>query len=224
MKLKLLDLFCCGGGAGMGYSNVGFDVTGVDINPQHKYPFEFVQGDAIEYLINNHHKYDAIHASPPCQNNTKSTLVHKASGKKYDCFIARTREALIRIGKPFIIENTMDAPLIDPIMLCGGMFGLKTYRHRLFESNLKLTVPHHPVHVAKNAKMGRAPNVGEFIQVVGHFSGVKFAQEAMGIEWLGQKELAQAIPPIYTEFLGAQLMLECQKIKRNINTIKPNSL
>ena len=205
-KLKLLDLFCCGGGAGMGYHQAGFEVTGVDINPQPKYPFDFVQGDAIEYLINNHHKYDAIHASPPCQNNTKATMVHKANGKVYECFIERVREQLVKIGKPFIIENTMDAPLIKPVVLCGSMFGLKTYRHRLFESNINLTVPAHPKHVAKNTKMGRKPVDGEFIQVVGHFSGVPFAQKAMGIDWLGQKELAQAIPPAYTEYLGVQIL------------------
>lgn len=205
-KLKLLDLFCCGGGAGKGYHDAGFEVTGIDINPQPKYPFEFIQADAIEYLINNHHKFDVIHASPPCQNNTKSTKVHKAAGKVYECFIERVRNELIKIGKPFVIENTMDAPLIEPVTLCGSMFGLKTYRHRLFESNFKINVPVHPVHVAKNTKMGRKPVDGEFIQVVGHFSGVKFAQKAMGIDWLGQKELAQAIPPAYSEFIGKQII------------------
>ena len=206
MNIKLLDLFCCGGGAGMGYKRAGFEVTGVDITHQPKYPFNFVRDDAINYLINNHHKYDVIHASPPCQNNTKATLTHKANGKEYECFIERTREALLKIDKPFIIENTMDAPLINPITLCGSMFGLKTYRHRLFESNIELSVPAHPKHIAKNTKMGRKPVPGEFIQVVGHFSGVPFAQEAMGIDWLGQKELAQAIPPAYTEFIGRQII------------------
>lgn len=190
----------------MGYKLAGFEVTGVDIAPQPKYPFEFVLEDAIKYLVENHHKYDAIHASPPCQNNTRSTMVHKAKGKEYECFIERTRDALLKIGKPFIIENTMDAPLIEPVVLCGAMFGLKTYRHRLFESNIKLEVPDHPVHTAKNTKMGRRPVDGEFIQVVGHFSGVQFAKKAMGINWLGQKELAQAIPPAYTEYLGKQLI------------------
>ena len=210
-KLRLLDLFCCGGGAGMGYHQAGFEVTGIDINPQPKYPFEFIQTDAIEYLRDNHHKYDAFHASPPCQANTKSTLVHRANGKEYECFIERVRGLLAEIGKPFIIENTMDAPLIKPVTLCGSMFGLKTYRHRLFESNINLTVPAHPEHIAKNTKMGRKPVPGEFIQVVGHFSGVPFAREAMGIDWLGQKELAQAIPPAYTKYLGKQLLLITNK-------------
>jgi len=206
-KPILVDLFCCGGGAGKGYADAGFEVWGVDINPQPKYPFKFIQDDAIEFFKKNHHLFDAWHASPPCQNNTKSTKTHKAKGKVYECFIERVRDMFNEAGdKPWIIENTMDAPLIDPVMLCGGMFGLKTYRHRLFESNIELIVPEHPEHIAKNAKMGRAPKDGEFIQVVGHFSGVPFAREAMGISWLGQKELAQAIPPAYTEYLGKQLM------------------
>ena len=205
-KLRLLDLYCCGGGAGVGYSRSGFEVVGVDIEHQPKYPFKLIQSDAIEYLLKHGHEYDAIHASPPCQNNTSSTKVHKAAGKVYECFIERTREALIKVGKPYIIENTMDAPLLNPVVLCGLMFGLKTYRHRLFESNIKLTAPNHSKHIAKNTKMGRKPIDGEFIQVVGHFSGVGFAREAMGIDWLGQKELAQAIPPAYTEYVGKQLI------------------
>lgn len=205
-KPKLLDLYCCGGGAGMGYHQAGFDVVGVDITPQPKYPFEFIQSDALEYLKNNHHKFDVIHASPPCQAFTKAGKEQRSKGKVYPDLLNATREMLINIGKPYIIENVPDAPMVDPILLCGSMFDLKTYRHRLFESNIKLKVPPHPEHKAKNAKMGRPPKDGEFIQVVGHFSGVPFAREAMEIDWLGQKELAQAIPPSYTKFLGLQLM------------------
>ncbi len=208
MKPRLLDLFCCAGGAGHGYYLAGFEVTGVDIKPQPKHPdhMEFIQADAIEYVKRHGHKYDAIAASPPCQAHTKASKVARANGKEYECFIERTRDALREIGKPYIIENVPDSPLIEPIVLCGAMFGLKTYRHRLFESNIKLEVPDHPTHTAKNAKMGRPPKEGEFIQVAGHFSGVPFAREAMGISWMGQKELAQAIPPSYTEFLGKQLI------------------
>lgn len=205
-KLKLLDLYCCGGGAGMGYHNAGFEVTGIDIVPQPKYPFQFIQGDALEYLDKHHHQYDVIHASPPCQAFTKAGKEHRKNGKEYADFLAATREALKSIGKPYIIENVPDAPMEEPVILCGSMFGLKTYRHRLFESNLDIKAPTHPKHIAKNTKMGRAPKNGEFIQVVGHFSGVPFAREAMGIEWLGQKELAQAIPPAYTEYLGRQVI------------------
>ena len=207
-KLKLLDLYCCAGGAGHGYSMAGFDVTGVDVEPQPKHPkhMKFVQGCALEYLKENHHNFDVIHASPPCQAHTKASKVARASGKQYECFIERTRNLLDEIGKPYVIENVPDSPLNNPILLCGSMFGLKTYRHRLFESNLNLSAPRHPSHIAKNCKMGRPPKSGEFIQVVGHFSGVPFAREAMGISWMGQKELAQAIPPAYTEFIGRQVM------------------
>lgn len=205
MRPRLLDLYCCGGGAAMGYHLAGFDVVGVDIENQPKYPFEFVQSDAIEYLEAHCHEYDAIHASPPCQAFTKAGKEQRKKGKVYSDFLALTRETLKKIGKPYIIENVPDAPMEDPVMLCGAMFGLQTYRHRLFESNIPLYVPEHPNHAHPNAKMGRPPKKGEFIQVVGHFSGVSFARQAMGIDWLGQKELSQAIPPAYTEFLGLQL-------------------
>jgi len=196
MKPKLLDLFCCGGGAGMGYHKAGFDVTGVDIVKQPKYPFEFILSDAIEYLSANHQCFDVIHASPPCQPYTKASKEHRMNGKIYADFLEETRQLCSEIGKPYIIENVPDAPMKNPIILCGSMFGLKTYRHRLFESNIKLVAPEHPAHIAKSTKMGRPPKEGEFIQVVGHFSGVPFARKAMGIDWLGQKELAQAIPPV----------------------------
>lgn len=189
----------------MGYYQAGFDVAGVDIAPQPKYPFEFVQADALEYLAAHWHEFDVVHASPPCQAFTKAGKEHRKNGKVYADFLELTRDALKEIGKPYIIENVPDAPMENPVELCGAMFGLKTYRHRLFESNIPLVVPEHPKHIAKNAKMGRPPKEGEFIQVVGHFSGVAFAKEAMGINWLGQKELAQAIPPSYTEYLGLQL-------------------
>jgi len=205
-KFKILDLFCCGGGAGKGYSNAGFDVTGIDIEPQPKYPFKFIQCDALEYLSEHYHEFDAIHASPPCQAYTKAGKEHRKNGKVYADFLEATRDLCKQIGKPYIIENVPDAPMENPIVLCGSMFGLKTYRHRQFEGNINLVAPDHPKHIAKNTKMGRKPVEGEFIQVVGHFSGVPFAREAMGIDWLGQKELAQAIPPAYTEFLGAQII------------------
>lgn len=205
-KLKLLDLYCCGGGAGKGYSLAGFDVVGVDIEKQPKYPFEFYLSDAIEYLMKNYGDFDAVHASPPCQAYTLAGQQHRKSGKEYKDLVEVTRGALIDTGLPFVIENVPHSPLIDPVELCGSMFDLQTYRHRLFESNFKIVPPHHPDHVAKNTKMGRAPVEGEFIQVVGHFSGVPFARKAMGIDWLGQKELAQAIPPAYTEYIGLQLI------------------
>lgn len=212
---KLLDLYCCGGGCSMGYHKAGFEVVGLDKHPQSKYPFEFILGDAVKFLEGDLSEYDAISASPPCQAYTKAGQVERSRGKVYPDLVGETRRLLVNTGKPYVIENVPGSPLENPVLLCGSMFGLKTYRHRLFESNVPFSVPFHPEHVAKNAKMGRPVKEGEFIQVVGHFSGVKFAQDAMGIDWLGQKELAQAIPPSYTEFLGKQLIDYLDKVGRD---------
>lgn len=204
---KLLDLYCCAGGASKGYFDAGFYVVGVDNKPQPKYPFEFKQGDAIKYLMDHWREFDAFALSPPCQLWTVSTQQWRKEGNVYPDLIGPTRNILLEIDKPYVIENVVGAPLIDPIMLCGAMFGLKVYRHRIFESNCELIAPPHPEHIYPQCKMGRPPKPGEFIQPVGHFSGVQYARDAMGIQWMGQKELAQAIPPAYTEYIGKQLLL-----------------
>ena len=204
---KLLDLYCCGGGAGYGYEQAGFDVTGIDIEPQPKHRGKFIQADAIEYLKAHFHEYDVIHASPPCQAYSMASMQFRKAGKEYVDLIEVTRMELIKTGKPYIIENVPGSPLINPIELCGSMFGMRTYRHRLFESNMKLQAPEHPKHIAPNAKMGRPVKDGEFIQYVGHFSGVKLVQKMTGLHWLGQGELAQSIPPQYTKYIGRQVMV-----------------
>lgn len=201
--MKLLDLFCCAGGASYGYHKAGFEVTGVDLFPQKNYPFKFIQSDAIEYALAHAHEYDVIAASPPCQSYTKARTI---MNRVHPDLVAPTREVLVASGKPYVIENVPLAPLIDPILLCGSMFDLRTYRHRLFESNLDLIPPAHPKHVAKVTKMGRTPVDGEFMHVVGNFSGVKLARQAMGIDWMIRNELSEAIPPAYTEYLGKQIM------------------
>lgn len=201
--MRLLDLFCCQGGASMGYHQAGFEVVGVDIDPQPRYPFEFVQGDALKFLLEHHHEFDAFHASPPCQMHTNA---QKIMGREHPDFIVATRAAFELIGKPWVIENVPGAPLNDPVELCGAMFGLRTYRHRLFESNAPLSAPAHPEHVARTTKMGRKPVEGEFMHVVGNFSGVEQAREAMGMEWATRDGLREAIPPLYTKTLGEQLI------------------
>jgi len=206
MKMKLLDLYCCGGGAGFGYEQAGFEVTGIDIEPQPKHRGKFIQADAIEYLKSNWHKFDAVHASPPCQAYSIASMQFRQAGKEYVDLIAITRKELISTGLPYVIENVPGSPLLTPIELCGSMFGMRTYRHRLFESNIKLIAPPHPKHEALNTKMGRKPKDGEFIQYVGHFSGVGIVQEMTGLHWLGQYELAQSIPPQYTKFIGEQII------------------
>lgn len=139
---RLLDLFCCAGGAGKGYADAGFDVVGVDISPQPNYPFEFHQGDALRYLMDHGHEFDAVHASPPCQGYLNLAAVNRALGRPADHehLIWATRKTLLSVGKPYVIENVADASkhLIDPVRICGTGLGLPLRRHRLFESNLPL--------------------------------------------------------------------------------------
>jgi len=206
-KPKLLDLYCGGGGASFGYELAGWDVVGVDIDPQPKYRGKFIQADAIEYLKAHYTEFDAVHASPPCQAYSMASMQFRKAGKEYVDLIKITRNELIKTGLPYIIENVPGAPLHNPILLCGAMFGIRTYRHRLFESNIEIEQPEHPKHIAPNAKMGRRVKDGEYIQYVGHFSGVKMVQEFTGLYWLGGKELAQSIPPQYTKYIGEQLMV-----------------
>jgi DNA (cytosine-5)-methyltransferase 1 len=204
MKPRLLDLFCGAGGAGMGYHRAGFDVVGVDINPQPRYPFEFHQGDALKFLLEHWEEFDAFHASPPCQ---AWTLAQRIQGNEHPDFVTATRSAFQLIGAPYVIENVEGAPLWHPITLCGASFrGLRVYRHRLFESSHVLTEPLHIEHMWPIRKMGRKPLPGEFMHVVGNFSGVDQAREAMGIDWMTRDELRESIPPAYTEWIGAQLL------------------
>lgn len=203
-KPKLLDLCCGQGGASVGYARAGFDVRGVDLSPQPRYPFLFVQRDALLVLKRlRPDDWAAIHISPPCQLWTNA---QKIMGNEHPDLITPAREYLEEIGLPYVIENVPGSPLIDPIELCGSMFGLQTYRHRLFESNMPLAAPEHPVHVTRTTKMGRKPVEGEFMHVVGNFSGVKQAKVAMGIDWMNRDGLRESIPPAYTEHIGLQLM------------------
>ncbi|EHS59418.1 DNA cytosine methyltransferase [Paenibacillus sp. Aloe-11] len=208
--MKALDLYCCGGGASRGLYQAGFTVTGVDIEAQKKYPYDFIQSDVLELSIEFLRQFDFIWASPPCQEYTKAGTQWRRAGKEYPDLIAATREMLIETGVPYVIENVPDSPLIEPVLLCGTMFGLRTYRHRLFESSFEIEQPVHPPHVAKNTKMGRPPKDGEFLQIVGHFSGVPLAREIMGLPGLNQYELAQAIPPAYSKYIAEQFLKSLQ--------------
>ncbi|GII91149.1 DNA cytosine methyltransferase [Sinosporangium siamense] len=199
--LRLLDLFCCAGGASMGYHLAGFDVTGVDIAPQPNYPFDFCQADAIDFVRKHGHKFDVINASPPCQ---AYTMAQRIRGRIHPDLIDPLRQVLQATGKPYLIENVIGAPLERPVILCGAMFGLRTYRHRGFETGGGVTVPAppHPVHSAPTAKMGRPVQDGEFMHVVGNFSGVPLARRIMGMPWATRDELREAIPPAYTHYIG----------------------
>lgn len=203
--MKLLDLFCGGGGSAKGYSKAGYDVFGVDNKPQPHYPFKMVVADALMYALAFGRNFDAIHASPPCPGYSHMT----PDKSKHKTMIPITRKVLEWIGKPYIIENVPGArrELISPIMLCGRSFGLKVYRHRYFETNPELLfMPHHVPHKDKTPSAGHGISPNGFMSVAGHFSQVAYAQKAMGMDWGGQKELAQAIPPAYTYWLGTEFM------------------
>ncbi len=206
---RLLDLFCGAGGAAMGYHRAGFDVVGVDINPQPHYPFEFHQGDAMTWPLDG---FDVIHASPPCQHY--STV--SRNDKEYPDLYAPTRDRLLEAGCPFVIENVIGAPYSHGFILCGSMFGPRPdsewlRRHRNFETSWfvfqpqcdhppkgqprPITVTGHSIlsttrDVARHSRQGTWPLV----------------QALMGIDWMTRQELVQAIPPAYTEWIGAQLL------------------
>lgn len=185
----------------MGLHMAGFEVTGVDINTQPHYPFDFILGDAMSVKLEG---YDLIWASPPCQAFTLAQRIRK---REHPDLIAPVRKMLKETGTHYVIENVEGAPLKNPVTLCGAMFpGLRVYRHRLFEASFYIPEPQHPEHAAKLRKMGRRVQEGEFMHVVGNFSGVELAREAMGISWMKRDELREAIPPAYSEYVGRHAM------------------
>lgn len=171
----------------------------MDIDFQRHYPFTFVQADALTYPLDG---FDAIHASPPCQAFSKAQTIR---GRLHEDYISATRARLREAGVPYVIENVAGAPLRDPYTLCGLMFGLPLYRHRLFETSFTLVLPAHPEHKWKQTKMGRPPQPDEVMHIVGNFSGVEQARVAMETPWMTRNDMAQAIPPAYTAFIGNQL-------------------
>lgn len=204
---RLLDLFCGAGGCAMGYHRAGFDVVGVDIVPQPRYPFCFIQADAMTYPLSG---FDVIHASPPCQ--TYSALARFAK-EGHKALVGPVREMLMASKKTYVIENVVGAPLIKPIVMCGSYFGLRVRRHRLFESNIKLRGTYcthnkqgQPLCVAGTGGKRINRRAGDNGGACNYPSSIEEASHAMGIDWMTRKEISQAIPPAYTEFIGKQLM------------------
>ena len=204
----------------MGYSLAGFEVVGVDIKKQKRYPFEFIHADALEVLADIEFlaQFDVIHASPPCQTHSSTKHLRDAQGNsttKVD-LIPQTREGLIAWGKTYIIENVPGAPLLDPVQICGSSFDLKVRRHRLFESNAPLvgtTCDHkkqgRPVGVygaMKDNPKGIDRKTGKMVFGGKTAESVEQAREAMGIDWMLWGDLVEAIPPAYTKHLGDQLL------------------
>jgi DNA (cytosine-5)-methyltransferase 1 len=216
-KYKLLDLFCGAGGASLGYHLAGFEVTGVDLEEFDVYPFEFFKADAMEFDLSG---YDAIHASPPCQNYSRATK--HLSTKEHKSLIPEVRKMLNASGVPYVIENVPGAPLINPLILCGTMLGLRIYRHRMFESNINLSskgllCDHTIPPINPNDDKGRE-------RIKEEFKGIgpdAVFNQAMGLGWLSKEDGRQAIPPKYTEFIGLQLIEYLKEKENGIRTPTP---
>lgn len=236
---RLLDLYSCAGGAGYGYHLAGFDVVGVDIDAQPRYPFPFLQADAVsalQYLLHGGtlpwgdnelglEDFAAIHASPPCQLYSITKHAHTV---EHPDLLEPTREALMRTGLPYVIENVEGAPLLQPLTLCGTEFGLRASdvdgvplalrRHRLFESNVWLMgaggCSHDDTQVAGSytGSRHRKPEHRDNPERRGGYTpAVPVRAQLLGIDWMNEHELAQAIPPVYTEFLGSQLLQQMER-------------
>ncbi len=237
---RLLDLFCGAGGAAMGYHRAGFDVVGVDLAPQKDYPFEFHQADVMVQFDDGIYEagfgpFNAIHASPPCQAYTQMSARWRGKGGLADShpdLIAPTRELLRSTGQPYVIENVVGAKgkMETTIKLHGGMFGLGVHRPRLFECSF--LVLHNPAPQCENPigvygkpdgrEVWRTRNSmkadGTYGKksVINAWKSVEQGQQVMGIDWMTQeKELREAIPPAYTEFIGAQHRALCMDHRLN---------
>lgn len=201
----------------MGYHRAGWEVTGMDINPQPHYPFEFMQRDVtMVSLAGIGESFAAIHASPPCQGYTQLAAVNAKLGRKqrHEKLIAETRALLQATGLPYVIENVVGAPLIDPVRVCGTSFGLPIRRHRLFESNRPLVgrACEHGRFAVPRYWTGWRPNgehrLSTVVQVYGNAADKHEWPEAMGIDWMTYAEIAEAVPPAYTEWIGQQLLAQ----------------
>jgi DNA (cytosine-5)-methyltransferase 1 len=220
---RLLDLFCCQGGAAMGYHRAGFDVLGVDIEPQPLYPFPMVQADALEFLATaDLSPFAAVHASPPCQKFTQMSARWRGNGGIADQhldLLTPTLAALAGLRVPWVVENVVGAKrILQPTLaLHGGMFDLGIHRPRLFRSNCLILAPKaamtaEPIGVYGTAPDGRRlwtrqnGNMTGKRPIIRAAKSVEEARELMGMPWADWHGCKEAIPPVYTEFIGRQLM------------------
>ena len=228
---KLLDLFCSEGGASMGYHMAGFDVTGVDIEPKERYPFEMAVANALQVDLDG---YDAYAASPPCQGYSRLKSRYDAS--KWPLLIAPIRERLEATGKPYVIENVVGAEseMKSPICLCGSSFGLRVRRHRLFEANFGVPeLPcehawqdgHKPYSIyegkSRGAGLGRRASGVQPVHGGNHNVGGNsyfYKSVAMGIDWMTEHGLNESIPPAYTRYVGKWMLEVTGQYGKNLET------
>ena len=228
MRPRLLDLFCGAGGSGKGYADAGFEVVGVDVVDQPRYPFPFVRADALEVLgdlvegrsqrwptseasalpvvLEGISHFDAIHASPPCP---AYSLVSGFQGvsRLHPDLVGPVRARLAATGLPSVIENVPGAPLRRDVVLCGEMFGLRLHRHRIFEVTGPFVMqPPHSRHRLRGASTNCETGPGVARWFTGNYADHDDAGDAMGIDWMDRRELANAIPPAYCAHIGTYLM------------------
>lgn len=208
-KRLLLDAFCCQGAMTSGYQDNGFIVVGVDIDPKAlaKYVGDFrIEHDAVEFINLYGGLFDAISASPPCQDYS---ITQRIVSNEFPRLIEQTRDALVVVGRPYIIENVMGAidEMDDPIMLCGASFGLHTYRHRLFEFGYwdGVEAPEHSEHVKPTVKMGRKLQEGDFYHAVGNFQQVDYVRRDLNLPWMNRDGLRECAPRQYAQYIGRAL-------------------
>lgn len=226
MRPRLLDLYCSSFGAGMGYVQAGFDVTGVDLVKRRDMPASphvtFIRADAVDVLadVDYLRTFDAIHASPPCQTHSRTQHLRDAQGKGTDKvdLIPETRYGLKRAGVPYVIENVPGSPLQEDLVLCGSMFPeLHVYddtgrrwlrRHRVFESNVELSPPGPCRHRTAGIRcLGVYGSMGDDIPSGGQtVRDLDQGRRLMGIDWMSWAALKEAIPPAYTRHIGLFLL------------------
>ena len=211
--MRILDLYCGAGGACKGLQNLGYEVIGIDTFKHKNYPGIFIKQDALtldpNWIKDN---FDGVHASPPCQNYTPSTEQWKQKGYKYPDLIDETRELLLKSELPFVMENVPQAPLRKDLELCGLMFGLPLYRHRIFEIHgFEVPQPEHP----KHDKQQECDSIYGKARRAGQIQKWRYALESF---WMNEGGLGEAIPPRYNEYIFSHLPVFMKKYNVILST------